>query len=51
MCGYILKHAGDSKISSNLLKIKQYGRLKKVHVRVHISGMKMSFKNICNDFS
>ena len=46
MCGYILKQAGDSKISSNLLKIKHYGRLKKVHVRVHIPGMKMISKNI-----
>ena len=50
MCGYILEHAEDSKNSSNLLKTKECRRLKKVHVRVHISGMKMSFKNISQWF-
>ncbi len=45
MYGYILKRAQESKKSCNLLKIKQYGRLKKVHVWVHIPGMKMGFKN------
>ncbi len=46
MYGYILKRAQESKKSCNLLKIKQYGRLKKVHVWVHIPGMKIGFKNI-----
>ncbi len=50
MYGYIFETCAGVKNSCNLLKIKQYGRLKKVHVWVHIPGMKISFKKFSNDF-